>query len=156
MKTTLLDVLSFMFEHYMEDGSDADLDREAVASELGRVGFDPEQVSAAFDWLEGLNPGRQDFPYREPELRSFRIFSQDEVNRLNRDSRGFLLFLEQVGIMDARNRELVIDRVMALDSEEIDLDQLKWIVLMVLFNQTDGASAWLEGLVMDEIASNVH
>ena len=56
------------------------------------------------------------------------------------------------------SRELVIDRVMALESEEIDLDQLKWVVLMVLFNQpgSEAAFAWMEDLVLDEVVGQLH
>jgi Smg protein len=41
---------------------------------------------------------------------------------------------------------------MELDAEEIDLDQLKWVVLMVLFNQPDDSIAYsrLEEVVMAE------
>ena len=43
-------------------------------------------------------------------------------------------------------REVVIDRAMALDQDEVDLDDLKWVVLMVLFNQpgAEAAFAWME------------
>lgn len=53
---------------------------------------------------------------------------------------------------------MVIDRVMALESEEIDLEQLKWVVLMVLFNQPgrEAAYAWMEDLVFDEMPGIVH
>ena len=65
---------------------------------------------------------------------------------------------EQSGVLDHATRELVIDRVMALESEEIDLDQLKWVVLMVLFNQpgSEAAFAWMEDLVFEEAAGNLH
>ena len=63
------------------------------------------------------------------------------------------MFLEQTGVLDHNTREMVIDRVMALESEEIDLEQLKWVVLMVLFNQPgrEAAYAWMEDLVFDEM-----
>ncbi len=47
---------------------------------------------------------------------------------------------------------------MALDAEEIDLDQLKWVVLMVLFYQPgrEVAFAWMEDLVFEDIEAVVH
>jgi Smg protein len=53
---------------------------------------------------------------------------------------------------------MVIDRVMALDADDIDLEQLKWVVLMVLFNQPgrEGAYAWMEDLVFEEAPVIVH
>jgi Smg protein len=157
MTTSVLDVLSFLFEHYIEDDG-SEFDREAVAAELARVGFEPARVSAAFEWLEGLSDTPSDFRHADVGSRSFRIFSADETRRLSHENRGFLLFLEEVGVIDARTRERVIDRVMALDTEDLDLDQLKWIVLMVLFNQpdSDGPAAWMERLVMDDLPGSVH
>ncbi len=48
--------------------------------------------------------------------------------------RDFLLFLEQIQVLNLEIREIVIDRVIALDNTEFDLEDLKWVVLMVLFN----------------------
>jgi len=75
-----------------------------------------------------------------------RIFHGPELDKLDVESRGFLMLLEQHGILDASQRELVLDRAMALDQDELDLDDLKWVVLMVLFNQpgAEAAYAWME------------
>jgi Smg protein len=63
-----------------------------------------------------------------------------------------------MGVLDSATREMVIDRVMALDSDEVDLEQVKWVVLMVLFNQPghEAAVAWMEDLVLDERAGLLH
>jgi Smg protein len=47
---------------------------------------------------------------------------------------------------------------MALEDEDMDLDQLKWVILMVLFNQpgSEAAYAWMEDLVFDEAAGSLH
>ena len=63
------------------------------------------------------------------------MFDALEQARLDTDCRGFLVHLEQVGILSPTQRELVIDRLMALDGDDIDIEQLKWVVLMVLFSQ---------------------
>ena len=71
---------------------------------------------------------------------------------------GFLLFLEQHGVLDADQRELVLDRAMALDQDELDLDDLKWVVLMVLFNQpgSEAAYAWMETQMFADEPEPVH
>jgi Smg protein len=47
---------------------------------------------------------------------------------------------------------------MALDSEDFDLEQLKWVVLMVLFKQPgqEAAYAWMEDLVFDNTSNSLH
>jgi len=87
-----------------------------------------------------------------------RVFNKQEMGKLDTECRGFITFLDQAGVLDMHDRELVIDRVMALESEEIDLYQLKWVVLMVLLNQPgkEDAFGWMEGIVMDQVQAGLH
>ena len=78
--------------------------------------------------------------------------------KLDVEGRGFLMFLEQHGILDADQRELVLDRAMALDQDDLDLDDLKWVVLMVLFNQpgSEAAYAWMETQMFEDEPEPIH
>mgnify|MGYP001040421256 FL=1 len=158
MKENILDVLMYLFENYMNDEIEFDTDEESLRTELEQAGFQKGEISKAFLWLEGL-AGLQDGT--EPlafNAESIRVYTAEEVEKLDLDSRGFLMFLEQTGVLDHNTREMVIDRVMALESEEIDLEQLKWVVLMVLFNQPgrEAAYAWMEDLVFEEMPGILH
>ena len=73
---------------------------------------------------------------------STRIYTAKECERLNLESRGFLTFLEQVNVLTTETREMVIDRIMGLETDEFELDDLKWIVLMVLFNVPGNENAY--------------
>ena len=66
--------------------------------------------------------------------------------------------LEHMGVLDAFTRELVIDRVMALELDEIDPEQLRWVVLMVLFNQPGRESmySWMEDVVFEGTSAPLH
>jgi Smg protein len=87
-----------------------------------------------------------------------RVYSEPELDRLDADCRGFLMFLEHSGVLDADQRELVLDRVMALDQDEVDVDDIKWVVLMVLFNQpgSEAAYAWMESQMFEDEPEPVH
>ncbi|MCV8352297.1 DUF494 family protein, partial [Escherichia coli] len=65
-------------------------------------------------------------------LREFSL--QDSRGGSDASCRGFLLFLEQIQVLNLETREMVIERVLALDNAEFELDDLKWVILMVLFN----------------------
>ena len=155
MKENVLDVLMYLFEHYMDEDTELQPDKDLIESELVEAGFARPEVSKALTWLEGLS-AQQDAAHTDQVFTgSLRIYTRKEMEKLDVASRGFLLFLEQVGVLDLHMRELIIDRVMALETDDIDLDQLKWVVLMVLFNQPDqeASFAWIEDLVFDERAS---
>jgi Smg protein len=158
MKENVLDVLMYLFENYMDDETGMDANQEALKAELVAAGFPEAEINKAFSWLEGLVQAQENRLDLASTNRSVRIFTPQEAGRLNVECRGFLLFLEQVGVLDQATRELVIDRVMALEAEEIDLEQLKWVILMVLFNQPghEAALAWMEDLVFNEATRNLH
>ena len=159
MKQTVIDILIYLFEHYIDDEIELDADRDRLKSELREAGFESGQVSKAFDWLQelALNQGQpEDMP--APAQSSTRIYSDEEQRKLDAECRGFLYFLENAQVLDPLSREIVIERVVALESEEIDIAQLKWIILMVLFNQPgqEQAFLWMEDLVMDDLYGNLH
>ena len=150
MKESILDVLLYLFEHYFTDDADLVRDRDSLRSgplfdELGKAGFSPAEINKAFEWLDALALQRPSAS--TPRANGpVRVYFGPELDKLDVECRGFLLFLEQHGILDAHQRELVLDRAMALDQDELDLDDLKWVVLMVLFNQpgSEAAYAWME------------
>ncbi|HEX2238355.1 MAG: DUF494 domain-containing protein [Pseudomonadota bacterium] len=157
MKESVLDVLMYLFESYIDD-SEIDLDREALQSKLVDAGFDHREIEKAFDWLEALASWR-DMPRGDlPAPRATRLYHAAETRKLDRECRGFLIFLEQTGILTPTSRELVIDRVMALDDDHLNLEQLKWIILMVLFNLPGEEDAYtcLEGMVMADSSNYLH
>ncbi len=159
MKENVLDVLMYLFENYMSDDIEFDTDEESLRIELQEAGFQSMEISKAFEWLEGL-VALQDFPEKVllVNTTSVRVYTDEEIEKVDLDARGFLMFLEQAGVLDHHTREMVIDRVMALDEDEIDIEQLKWVTLMVLFNQPgrEAAFAWMEDLVFEEAPGIVH
>jgi len=150
MKETVLDVLMYLFEHYLDEDIHFDDDQEVLRAELDNAGFEHSEINKALAWLEGLAEQQELLiPPLNAEQPALRVYHALELDKLDTECRGFLLFLEQLSVLDPVNRERVIDRVMALEDEEIGLDQLKWVVLMVLFNQPDQEDApdWMEDLV---------
>lgn len=158
MKENVLDVLMYLFENYMDDETEMNPDQESLRVELQEAGFRRTEISKAFAWLEGLaaEPGQGECAM--PASRSVRVFATEEVARLEPGARGFLLYLEQVGLLNAQQREVVLDRLMALESDDIDIDQVKWVVLMVMFNQPgeDTPQPWMEDLFFEERSGEFH
>ena len=159
MKESVLDILIYLFENYFDAELNAapEPDRDTLKEELERAGFSEREVGRALEWLEQLcaDPERAG---AIPPSRSVRVFDAREQARLDTDCRGYILYLENIGIVNAAQRELVIDRLLALDARQIDIEQVKWVVLMVLFSQPGQENALLrmEDLVFDGRAEAVH
>ena len=148
MKETIFDVLIYLFEHYMEDELALIPDKDSVRTELLAAGFEQTEVNKAFDWLESLSLQRV---IRPTIPTSFRIFSHEEKSKLDVECLDLLMFLERSGILNSANREMVIDRAMALGDEMLSIEKLKWIVLLVLLSQPDEEIAFsrMEDIVYD-------
>lgn len=157
MKDNVLDLLIYLFENYMGTDDEPRPDRATLKVELDKAGFAEADVERALEWLDGLS-GEQLGKVAEATARAVRIFNGQELLRLDTDVRGYLMYLENVRILSGTQRELVIDRLMALEADEIDIDQVKWVVLMVLFNQPGQESAYaqMEDLVFEERSDALH
>ncbi|HEY1900028.1 MAG TPA: DUF494 domain-containing protein [Steroidobacteraceae bacterium] len=152
MTTSVLDILIYVFDRYMlEDTSDVP-ERDDLARDLELMGFGSASVERALDWLADLADVRL-HSAEEPRRGnpSLRLYSDGELARLSTESRGFLMELERHAILTPLQREVVLDRLLALDSEELDTEQIKWVVLMVLSSQPgqEQAFARMEDLVAD-------
>ena len=155
MKETVLDVLMYLFESYVESPDEPEPSRHELKRELGRAGFHDREIERALDWLDGLNSTGAG---SAPQNTAFRVFDSVEQERLDAASRGYLLHLEQIGILQPAQREIVIDRLMALDNDETDIEQTKWVVMMVLFSQPgrQDVFAQMEDLVYADDSAWVH
>jgi Smg protein len=130
----MYDILVYVFENCQQ--AELAYDRERVVKKLSAAGFEDSDISEALHWLAGVMRTPQGAVQRLPESRhAFRAFAPRETAKLDSQCRGFLLTLEQSGILDMQTRELVIERALAAAGDSLSLDQLKLVVLMVLWNQ---------------------
>lgn len=137
MKEGVIDVLMYIFSSYADQDENLPEDRDGIDTDLRAAGFDPTEINKAFDWLDGLAQA-DDIPSIDQSERATRIFAAEESLRLAHNAQGFLIFLEQSGVLTPKLREMVINRVMALESDsEVDIEELKWVVMMVLFNSSE-------------------
>lgn len=130
----MYEILVYLFENCQQ--AELASDRERVAKKLSAAGFEDSDITEALHWLAGM--ARPPHGVREPlpdARSSFRAYAPRELAKLDVDCRGFLLTLEHSGILSAETRELVIERALAASGDTLNLEQLKLVVLMVLWNQ---------------------
>jgi Smg protein len=138
----MYDILVYLFEHCQH--ADVAYDRERVAKKLSAAGFEDSDISEALHWLAGVVRAPVGEPTKLPDSRStFRVFAPRELVKLDAQCRGFLLTLEHSGILNPQDRELVLERSLAASGDSLTLEQLKLIVLMVLWNQKTPTSQLL-------------
>ena len=144
----MYEILVYVFENCQQ--RDVAYDRERVAKKLSAAGFEAADISEALHWLAGMGRAPLAEPARLPDAsRSFRAYAPRELAKLDARCRGFLLTLERSGILTPQYREMVLERSLAASGASLTLEQLKLIVLMVLWNQQTPTSQ----LVAEELFS---
>ncbi|WP_182288582.1 DUF494 family protein [Vibrio spartinae] len=141
----MMDILMYLFETYIHSDAELQVDQDELEDELLRAGFHQKEIYKALNWLEELASLQQSdvhSPLSISAATAMRVYTEKETARIDVECRGFLLFLEQIKVLTPETREMVIDRVMGLETNEFELDDLKWIILMVLFNVPGNESAY--------------
>jgi len=152
----MFEVLVYLFENYFE--SDLRPDEHTLARELSAAGFEEEDIDRAFDWYSALNEMTEHTSELAASDRaSYRIFTDAENKKINGEGRSFLMFLEQAGVLNPAQRELVIDRAMALPQTRVALDEIKWIVLIALWSQGKARDyLFIEDVIFNEQRPTMH
>jgi Smg protein len=145
----MFDILVYLVENYFHSGDFPDA--ETISKRLSAAGFEDDDISEALNWLSGFEQAEQGKTFEAfDSSQGFRIYADEELSSLTADARGFLLFLENSGIITALQREIIVERILAIAEPGVDLEKIKLIVLMVLWNQQQP----VEGLVLELLASS--
>ena len=79
------------------------------------------------------------------------------MQRISEEGLRFISFWEQSKYITPVEREMIIDRVVALDRENLPLERVKLIALMVLWNQHEDLDPMLiEDLLTPSDSAQLH
>jgi Smg protein len=145
----MYDIFVYLFENCHR--TDLVQDNELIARKLTAAGFEESDISEALSWLAGvLHAPHRSLAPLPGSARATRTYAPKECAKLDAGCRGLVMHLENIGVLDPVLRELVLDRAMAAAGRRLSLDQLKLIVLMVLWNLQTPASR----LIAEELLSS--
>lgn len=151
----MFEVLVYLFENYYE--ANIRPDQNTLAQELSAAGFDQADIDVAFDWFSALESMSEQVTAGAGLGIGQRIFTLQESQKISPESLGFMMFLEQAGVLTPAQRELVMDRAMALHQHEVGIEEIRWIVLMALWNQGKAKDyLFVEDAVFGENQPTVH
>ncbi len=152
----MFEILVYLYETYYRP--DACPDAGTLAKKLSAAGFEGEEIHSALSWLSGLATVTQTtVPVAYAESSSFRVYVDQEYERLGAEAIGFLSFFESAGVLNPLLREIVIERALATDERPVSLESLKVIILMVFWSQGEEPDALiLEELLEDGAPRQMH
>ncbi len=130
----MYDILVYLFENCQHN--ELARNRELVAKKLSAAGFEDCDISEVLAWLAGVvrGPVRSLAPLPDSRV-AFRAYAPRELAKLDAPCRGLLHHFEASGILTPQIREHVIERALAASGDALTIEQLKLVVLMVLWNE---------------------
>ncbi len=141
----MFDILMFLFESYFHAGRYPNSDR--LSRKLSAAGFEEEDIHQALTWLSGLEQlNKANYPSIINDSGS-RCYADLEIKLTSPEVRSFLTFWEQNKMIVPVEREMILDRVIALNRVSLSLDNVKLITLMVLWSQRQD----LDPLVVEDL-----
>lgn len=158
MNENIIDVLVYLFENYLSEQSNLNeqYTKNSIYQGLEQAGFETNTIDQAINWLININDEPQ--PKINQAEDSFRVYSPLEVELLEQEGIDFISYLESTGILTPTTRELLLNGLLNLNTDNIDVDDLQWLALIILFSQPDEEQAFasMESLMFDPPVDHEH
>jgi|UniRef100_E6QPP3 Smg protein len=147
---SMFEILMYLFESYFDAGSYPEPDK--LSRKLTAAGFEGDEITEALSWLSALQQQSPDSYPVNLEHSGIRHFASLELESVSFEARQFLVFTHQQQMISAVEREIIMDRAVALRQKNLGLDKLKLIMLMVLWNRHKE----LDALLIEELLTPLY
>ena len=135
IKEDFLDILLYLFEYYSEDPVRESDTSFVIRDHLIDAGFQDAAIDHAMDWVEVFKNPKEDTMLHVPSSSSVRILSDDEKNLLDVECQNYISRLEKFGLLTPEKRELLIDKLTSIGFEPMDLEVVKALSILMLFQE---------------------
>lgn len=157
----MFEIIVYLFESYIQIDQNVEINAQEVTDELLEEGFQKNDIIKALAWLDNLTHLHEHNPQSKTQLAkqtSHRIYNPIEQQKLPHDCQAYIAYLEEAEILNTHSREVIIDCAMSLEVNVLQLDDLKWLILMVLYNDPNNEDAFLqlESMLLDYEDGLIH
>ena len=106
-----------------------------IRDHLIDAGFQDAAIDHAMDWVEIFKNPKEVMMLHTPSNSSVRILSDDEKNLLDVECQNYISRLEKFGLLTPEKRELLIDKLTSIGFEPMDLEVVKALSILMLFQE---------------------
>ncbi|MFC2075160.1 DUF494 family protein [Bdellovibrionota bacterium] len=133
MKERVFVIVSFMSQ-FEQSGKDLFYSEEELIESLLDQNFSEKEIQDTYDWIAKVTLfDKLQLAGEISEKSSPRVFDPEETFRFSSKARGFLWKLRAAGIIDEVQQEEVITKLLALDVDEINEDDVSHVAALTLF-----------------------
>jgi Smg protein len=130
LRERVLAIVSIIAQYIME--ATDHLTESDIVEKLLAVGFQSEEIDAAFSWMENLSLQSRKRPAMTLAVPTHRVFTPDEIRVLSSEARGFLVRLRALGILDDEMQEEIIENAIHASEDEVTLKEVKTMAILTL------------------------
>lgn len=107
-------------------------------SSLSEIGYTPSEINSAFAWIfSRIETDGKLLRSELKEITSRRIYNDEERRIFTPEALGYLIWLNETGILEDADRETIIDRVLLSGYARVGLTDLKSIIAIYLLDVND-------------------
>ena len=131
MRERVLAIVNLIAQYFLDEYDM--LSESELVEELLEIGYEIDEIDAAFVWMESQACDFGDTPVFMAPLESHRVFTREEMLVLQSAARGYLCRLRSMGIIDDEIHEEIVQRAISLAEDEVTLKEIRNISVLVLF-----------------------
>ena len=138
MNERIVEILMYIMSEMQSNKGIADID----VGDLKEKGYTQSEISAAFSWLYDTMKLNDAGVRHEstPVAGSRRVLHEVEKQMLSTEAQGYLIQLRELDLLDDRDVELVIEKVVLSGFEKLTPSELQELVASVLLSKTGNGS----------------
>lgn len=143
MRERVLAIVNLIAQ-YVLGSDDAPVSEQELMVELMSVGFNADDINAAFSWIETVGLQTQAASESDPSLMNlptYRVFNHQEQLALTTEARGFLVKIRTMGLLSDEAQEEIIERAIHSAEDQINEQEIKLITILILLSRSN--NLWL-------------
>lgn len=129
MKTSIIEIIIFIYQHYLEQSNTRLPELEQWLMQHTKLN-DPENQELIIGKAHKNNE-LEKIKISPNDSTSIRVYSFDEIQKLDSNCRGYILHLEQQKVISPKIREKIIQAALTLDKplEPIDIEFMAYDII---------------------------
>lgn len=105
---------------------------------LTDIGYTATEINSALAWIYSkIKTDNNYFNEKLEQISSKRIFNEEEKKIFTPESLGYIIWLNETGIINDVDREIIIDRVLLSGFPKVELTDLKSLIAIYLLDIND-------------------
>ncbi len=128
MTTKVVEVLAKILDGLNKNYSLEDMNTKISVEEK----FDKQTVSAAFSLVYDKILNNTHKTSSTKKKNTVRLLSEEEIEKIGMEYYDYLLHLQNIGLVDANDIELLLEQIMLFPSDSLTFEDINWMILVSL------------------------